>query len=234
MRRTFMLMAVLAAALLPGCAGKEAPPAAPAQANATAEAPPALPAAPALAEPEVPRGVQEQTITEPEPPARKKTSGKEAAKKETAKAGKASAACYKLSPKTKKSRCEPQCIPYARCRSGITSCRLGRENNSLTWFACEKKNGATADTPTPGAIMILKANAARLMPTGHALYVEKVAAKGQDTYLLTLSHANYDRFCGLEVNAQALFNRKSMRVDFLSGEWKDWGKDLAVHGFIAG
>lgn len=234
MRRTFMLMAVLAAALLSGCANKEAPPAEPAQANATAEAPLAPQPAPALAAPEPPRGVQEQTLTEPDPPARKKSSGKEAAPKEAAKAGKAGATCYKLSPKTRKSRCEPQCIPYTRCRSGIMSCRLGRENNSLTWFACEKKNGNTANTPIPGAVMILKANAARLMSSGHALYVEKVAAKGKDTYLLTLSHANHDRACGLDVNAQALFNRKSMRVDFLSGEWKDWAKDLAVHGFIAG
>lgn len=229
MRRTFMLMAVLAATLLAGCANKEAPPAAPAPANATVEALPAPAPEPALAEPEAPRGVQEQTLTEPDPPAKKKTP-----KKEAAKADKAGAVCYKLSPKTRKSRCEPQCIPYARCRSGIMSCRLGRENNSLTWFACEKKNGNTANTPIPGAIMILKANAARLMPTGHALYVETVAAKGRDTYLLTLSHANYDRACGLEVNAQALFNCKSMRVDFLSGEWKDWAKNLAVHGFIAG
>ena len=53
--------------------------------------------------------------------------------------------CYHLQPtashkkKKKGRRCEPQSLPFARCRSGISSCGLGWNNGPLTWFACEKQ-----------------------------------------------------------------------------------------------
>ncbi|MEW5773257.1 MAG: hypothetical protein AB1916_06990 [Thermodesulfobacteriota bacterium] len=237
MRLLPLLLAVLLASCLAACLRRQpAPaPAAPAAANATAAAPAAPAPAPApAAEPEPPRGVLESDLDEPNPPGTKQKFGKRDAGKAAAKApaGKSSAQCYTLSPKAKKKRCEPQCIPYARCRTGISSCRLGPENNSLTWYACEQKRKNTTDAPDAGMIMVLKANARRNMPTGHALVVESARPQGQDAWLLVVSHANWDTECSLETEARVLFNRKTMRAAFLSGEWKDWASDLVVAGFI--
>jgi len=47
--------------------------------------------------------------------------------------GRSTPECYGLQPvgsqqkKVKGSRCKPQSLPFARCRSGINSCRLGVE-----------------------------------------------------------------------------------------------------------
>jgi hypothetical protein len=131
-------------------------------------------------------------------------------------------------------RCEPQCIPYVRCRSGIMSCRIGRENGPLTWFACEERRGNTAVVPEPGSVLILAANTRRKMPTGHGLYVEEVIETAPSLYKLILSHTNYDRRCSIETNIEAEFDRRQMTVDFLSGAWRAWGRDLAVAGFIRG
>ena len=134
----------------------------------------------------------------------------------------------------KNRRCEPQCIPYIRCRSGIDSCRIGIENGPLTWFACEVRRGNTGPVPQPGSVLILAANARRKMPTGHGLYVEEVIETAPSLYRLTLSHTNYDRRCSLETNIEAQFDQRTMTVDFLSGAWHTWGQDLAVAGFILG
>lgn len=144
--------------------------------------------------------------------------------------------CYELRPAGtgKSRRCEPQCIPYIRCRSGIDSCRIGIENGPLTWFACESRRGNTGLAPQPGSVLILAANARRKMPTGHGLYVEEVIETAPSLYRLILSHTNYDRRCSIETNVEAHFDQRTMTVDFLSGAWRTWGRDLAVAGFILG
>ena len=249
MRFTSLAAAALAAVLLLSCAGQTPPPA-PAATNATAPAALAEPAPEAAAveevEPAPPPAMQERDITELEPPgAKKKTKAKDAKSKTKDAKGtkaapaapdlgpeKAPAQCYEYTPKTRRGRCEPQCIPYARCRTGVMSCRLGPENNSLTWFACEQKHKNTTAEPGPGMVMILKANARRMMPTGHALVVESAKQEGPGVWLLVVSHANYDRGCSLETNVSVRFDKKAMRAAFLDGEWQAWATDLAVAGFI--
>ena len=219
-------------------AAKPTAPAAAYSTNATAAELPRLPAFPA--QPGESNGLVEKDLDEPNPPGTRQKFGKrdngadngKAAGKAKAPAGKTTEQCYSKTPKSKKGRCEPQCVPYARCRTGIDSCRLGRESNSLTWFACEKKHRNTTDEPGPGMVMVLLANARRNMPTGHCLVVEKATPQGKDAWLLVVSHANWDTHCALEANARVLYNRKTMKAAFLSGEWKDWASDLAVAGFI--
>jgi len=216
-------------------AARPAPAPAPAEAaaaNATA-LPPVLAEdlAPAPeAEPAPPQGLRESDLDEPNPPGTRQKYGPRDRSK--APAGKSSEQCYKLS-RSKKGRCEPQCIPYARCRTGIDSCRLGAENNSLTWYACEKRRKNTTTEPGPGMVMILQSNPKRNMPSGHALVVEKATPQGKDAWLLVVSHSNWDTRCSLETNAKVLYNRRTMRSAFLSGEWKEWATDLVVLGFIA-
>lgn len=131
-------------------------------------------------------------------------------------------------------RCEPQCIPYIRCRSGIDSCRIGYQNGPLTWFACEEQRGNTGLVPQPGSVLILAANSRRKMPTGHGLYVEEVVETAPSLYRLILSHTNFDRRCSIETNIEAFYDQRQRTVDFLSGAWHTWGQDLGVAGFILG
>lgn len=142
--------------------------------------------------------------------------------------------CFHLRPIGAKGsgRCEPQSLPYGRCRSGIMSCRLGKENGPLTWFACEQKRGKTGNDPRPGSILVLAANAGHAMPTGHIMYVEAVHPITPTTYKLILSHTNYDRKCSLETNIEAIYNRATMSLDLQSGAWKAWGRGLKLAGFI--
>ncbi len=146
--------------------------------------------------------------------------------------------CYHLqraaSQKKKKKggRCEPQSLPFARCRSGISSCGLGWNNGPLTWFACEKQHNNTSLIPSAGSILILGANKRNHMPTGHVAYVEKVIAEKGPKYRLIFSHTNYDRKCSLETNIEAEYNSSTKTLDILTGAWKEWGKRLPVAGFI--
>lgn len=149
--------------------------------------------------------------------------------------------CYDLRPagKTGKKRagksggrCEPQSLPYARCRSGIMSCRNGPENSPVTWFSCEKKNSNTSDEPLPGSVLILGVDRGHRMPTGHVAYVEDVIPVGPSSYRLILSHTNYDRKCSLETRIETLYHRETQTLDVLSGAWKSWGRRLKVAGFI--
>jgi len=134
----------------------------------------------------------------------------------------------------KSRRCEPQCIPYLRCRSGIDSCRIGYQNGPLTWFSCEEQRGNTELVPQPGSVLILAGNARRKMSTGHGLYVETVEEVAPFLYRLILSHTNYDRQCSLETNVEARFDQRAMTIDFVTGAWHTWGQSLAVAGFIRG
>ncbi|NTV14154.1 MAG: hypothetical protein HGA96_09545 [Desulfobulbaceae bacterium] len=128
-------------------------------------------------------------------------------------------------------RCEPQSLTYARQRSGIMSCRNGRENGPMTWFAAEKKAGRTSAEPTAGSVLILKGQG-HGMPTGHVAYVEEVFSESPTTYRLVFSHTNYDRQCHLETNIEALYDRAAMTLDVRGGAWQRWGRGLKVAGFI--
>ncbi len=151
--------------------------------------------------------------------------------------GSTTAECFQLRPggkgnrKAKGRRCEPQSLPFARCRSGIDSCRIGHENGPLTWFACEKQRGNTSLIPRPGSILILGANGRRKMPTGHVAYVEEVVPQSGTSYRLTFTHTNYDRKCSLESNIKATYDSVARTLDIHDGNWS-WGKGLPVAGFI--
>lgn len=150
------------------------------------------------------------------------------------------AECFKLQPgktsknskgKTVTGRCQPQCVPYARCRSGIMTCRLG-DTSPVEWFECARKNKATTSIPKAGSIMVIGANTRRKMPTGHLGYVEEACPNADGTWTLRFSHTNYDRKCHLDLDAEVLFNPKTMTATFLTGAWKAWAKDLKISGFI--
>jgi len=146
--------------------------------------------------------------------------------------------CYQLQPtvsqkkKKKGGRCEPQSLPFARCRSGISSCCLGWNNGPLTWFTCEQQHGNTSLIPRDNSVLILGANKRNNMPTGHVAYVEKVITEKTPHYRIIFSHTNYDRKCSLETNIEADYNSSTKTLDILTGAWKEWGKGLPVSGFI--
>jgi hypothetical protein len=148
--------------------------------------------------------------------------------------------CYHVQPgaeTTKKKghrttgRCQPQSLVYARCRTGVTACRLG-DTSPVQWFSCARKNGDTTPVPTAGSIMVLDVNLKHSMSTGHPVYVEQVKANGNGTWLLRISHTNYDRKCHLDRDARVLFNPAHMTATFESGPWANWSCDLKVLGFI--
>ncbi len=127
--------------------------------------------------------------------------------------------------------CQPQSLIYARCRTGISTCRLG-DTSPVQWFACARKNGATTSTPRAGSVMVLDANSRRGMPTGHPAYVEAVHVNPDGTWTLRISHTNYDRKCHLDLDATVLFHPKHMTATFQSGHWGHWARGLKVLGFI--
>jgi hypothetical protein len=147
--------------------------------------------------------------------------------------------CYNLQPATvnkKRShraggRCQPQSLIYARCRTGMMTCRLG-DTSPVQWFFCAKKNGNTTSLPTAGSVMVLDANSRRGMPTGHPAYVEQAAANGNGTWLLRLSHTNYDRKCHLDQDTTVVYDPAHLTASFQSGPWKSWARNLKVLGFI--
>ena len=128
-------------------------------------------------------------------------------------------------------RCQPQSLIYARCRTGIDTCRLG-DTSPVQWFACAQRNGATTRTPTPGSVMVLDANKGRGMPTGHPVYVEETCPNKDGTWTLRITHTNYDRQCHLDQDAKVRFNPKTMQATFLTGPWGCWAKNLKTMGFI--
>jgi hypothetical protein len=148
--------------------------------------------------------------------------------------------CFKLQPgknaknakgKTVTGRCRPQCIPYARCRSGFMSCRLG-DTSPVQWFECARKARSTSAVPKAGSIMVIGVEQRHNMATGHLGYVEEACPNPDGTWALRFSHTNYDRKCHLDLDARVLFNPKTMRAAFQSGPWKPWARDLKILGFI--
>ncbi|NCD25726.1 MAG: CHAP domain-containing protein [Deltaproteobacteria bacterium] len=157
--------------------------------------------------------------------------------------GKSSEACFKLQPgktikvkkgkktKTITTRCQPQSLIYARCRTGIMTCRLG-DTSPVQWFACARKHKATTSTPKPGSVMVLDVNKRRGMPTGHPAYVEDATRNSDGTWTLRISHTNYDRKCHLDKDAKVIFYPNTMEASFMTGPWGAWAKKLKVRGFI--
>ena len=134
---------------------------------------------------------------------------------------------------TVRGRCQPQCLIYARCRSGFMSCRLGN-TNSLSWWPCAKAQGLISQVPLPGSVMLLGKQDKARMRAGHAVYVEEVCALKNGRFLLRVSHANYDRRCSLDLDAKVLYNAQTRTTDFLTGAWKKWAKNLKALGFVTG
>ena len=69
---------------------------------------------------------------------------------------------------TVRGRCQPQCLIYARCRSGFMSCRLGN-TTSLSWWPCARAQGLTSQVPLPGSVMLLGKQHNVRMRVGHAV-----------------------------------------------------------------
>jgi hypothetical protein len=132
---------------------------------------------------------------------------------------------------TRTTRCQPQSLIYARCRSGIDICRLGN-TSPVQWYSCAMQQGAVSERPQAGSVIILAGNSRRNMPTGHPAYVEEVCPNIDGTWSLRLSHTNYDRRCNLDRDARVIFCPKTMTARFVTGPWSPWAKDLEVLGFI--
>jgi hypothetical protein len=139
--------------------------------------------------------------------------------------------------KTKKivvtGRCQPQCLIYARCRSGFMSCRLGN-TNPLSWWPCAESQGLTSQIPLPGSVMLLEKQDDARMRVGHAVYVEEACKLKNGQFLLRVSHANYNQRCSLDLDAKVLYNPQTRTANFLSGVWKKWAKSLRAFGFVTG
>jgi hypothetical protein len=226
------LLLVLFLSMLSGCAKTVPQPSQPTQThnNSVADIPATPPAAQAS-------GPVLKPEAEPKPESAEESPCLEC---ETATSDQNRADCFKLQPgkitktksgKTVTGRCQPQCVPYARCRSGIMTCRLG-DTGPVEWYECARKNKATTLTPKAGSIMVIDVNTRRKMPTGHLGYVEEACSNPDGTWTLRFSHTNYDRKCHLDLDAEVLFNPKTMTATFLSGAWKAWAKDLKIRGFI--
>lgn len=127
--------------------------------------------------------------------------------------------------------CQPQSLIYARCRTGIDTCRLG-DTSPVQWFACARKNGATTATPVAGSVIVIDTHKERRIYTGHPAYVEEAHRNADGTWKLRISHTNYDRRCHLDLDANVLFDPRTMTATFQSGPWAPWAHRLRVLGFI--
>ena len=140
--------------------------------------------------------------------------------------------CYKLRPGGGHGRCEPQSLPYARCRTGNMCCRGNHELSPIGWYHGEERLGHVSPTPAGGSVLILGDNSRHKMNTGHVFYVESVRHKGGEHWELTLSHTNYDRQCHIETNVLGEYNVHTRNLAMKTGHWSVWGKDLHALGFI--
>lgn len=140
--------------------------------------------------------------------------------------------CYRFQGKGPYGRCEPQSLPYARCRTGIQRCRGNCELSPIGWYQCEEKLGFTSPRPTDGCVLILGDNSRHRMKTGHVFVVEKARDMGGGNWELTLSHTNHDRKCAIETNVRATYDARNKHVAMKSGAWSPWGKQLSALGFI--
>lgn len=172
------------------------------------------------------------TVTSKKESPKKRGAAKTVSKKKGQKTkGKTLAATKKKVPHATTSRCQPQSLIYARCRTGIKTCQMG-DTSPVQWFACAKKNKVTTALPAAGSVMVLDANSRRGMPTGHPVYVEEVKANKDGTWTLRISHTNYDRKCHLDLDAKVLYHPRHQTATFQTGPWGSWAKDLKALGFI--
>ena len=139
--------------------------------------------------------------------------------------------CFQHTEGRRGQLCQPQSIPYARCRSQISSCNLGN-TSPVELFNCEQMRGYTSPIPVAGALMSIGVNHLHHMSTGHTLYVEEVCPNADGTYRLRVSHTNYDRRCHLEEDVWVHYDPRQKTADFTTGHWSAWGKHLPVQGFI--
>jgi len=140
--------------------------------------------------------------------------------------------CYRLSSGKLGHRCEPQSLPYGRCRTGNMTCRGNYELSPIGWYKCAERNGHVTGTPTANSIFILGDNSKHRINTGHVFVVEKVKDHGGGRWELTLSHTNHDRRCSLETNVSASYDEKKKLLTMNTGQWSRWGKNLSALGFI--
>ncbi|GFK93167.1 hypothetical protein NNJEOMEG_00998 [Fundidesulfovibrio magnetotacticus] len=140
--------------------------------------------------------------------------------------------CYRLRPQTIRGRCEPQSLPYARCRTGDMSCRGNAELSPIGWYRCADLHGQTRQIPSAGAVFILDDNIRHRMATGHVFVVEKFRELGHGRFELTLSHTNHDRRCSIETNVLAEYDQHAKNLSMSTGAWSRWGKRLKTLGFI--
>jgi hypothetical protein len=119
--------------------------------------------------------------------------------------------------------CNPQCVPYAREKSGINTCKNG-QTSPIEWYNCEKNKG---DKPKDGCVMILEKQGG--MPIGHAVYVKDSKKEDGGKYKLKISHSNFDCKCSQE-NATATYHKDTHKVKFKDGHWDN--KEFNVLGFI--
>lgn len=127
--------------------------------------------------------------------------------------------------------CQPQSLIYARCRTGMTTCQMG-DTSPVEWFTCARQNGATSATPVAGSVIVIDTHKERRIYTGHPAYVEEAQRNADGTWKLRISHTNYDRKCHLDLDAQVLFDPRTMTATFQSGHWAPWAHRLRVLGFI--
>lgn len=127
--------------------------------------------------------------------------------------------------------CQPQSLTYARCRTGIDTCRLGN-TSPVQWFGCARANKATSTVPVAGSVIVIDTHPERRMHTGHPAYVEEARRNGDGSWSLRISHTNYDRKCHLDLDAMVRFFPRTMTASFETGPWSPWAKHLKVLGFI--
>jgi len=138
-------------------------------------------------------------------------------------------ACYR--PHSGRGMCQPQSIPYVRCRLSHGTCRLGN-TSPVGLFHCEARRGATHAIPRAGTLMAIDVHHRHGMPTGHTLYVEEACKEADGTYRLRVSHTNYDRRCHLEEDAIIRYDPRTRLADFATGHWAAWAHGISVQGFI--
>lgn len=176
-----------------------------------------------------PRGIEDRTARAARRPAKKARRADKACGPQEVPSG---ASCYRYQAKGPYGRCEPQSLPYGRCRTGIMRCRGSCETSPIGWFGCERTLGKTSERPESGCILILGGNSKHRINTGHVFVVEQARDLGGGLWGVTLSHTNHDRRCSLETGVQAIYDEKNKTVSMKTGAWSAWGKNLKALGCI--
>lgn len=107
--------------------------------------------------------------------------------------------------------CDPQCVKYARDRSGI-QCK----GNAGTWPSCSVAKHT--DKPKTGYVIALSSPA-------HVIYVEKGDSDCKDKKCsIKISHANWSNGCAcgtqtccIEKNVKATYNMKKSELSIKEG-----------------